>query len=258
MNDCLTPKMKALRSFETSVVLTRKQPQIPEKANTLIHCCDEIQSHRALVHRAQSLQCWMHRSAKTARFRILFWFDIIAVSFLAYFVLVCFDIKDISGTYVLSNLSTFWIQYHGGLRVHSTDTQSYVIESEESITHSRWSIVPCGLLCRQWHGFRQPEHTDRSLCTQRSMFFPITWSNPNARRYIPVNILSKGGCVKYFQFIAIYRSSSDDSYPLWRWMHRDTSKVLELLHQQRRVTSQKIWILRSTAVNTQNLKSIEI
>ena len=28
------------------------QPQIPEEASTLIQCCDEIQSHRALIHRA--------------------------------------------------------------------------------------------------------------------------------------------------------------------------------------------------------------
>jgi len=49
----------------------------------------------------------MHRCAKTNGFPILFLFDVIAVSFLAYFVLVCFDINDISGTYVLSNVSIF-------------------------------------------------------------------------------------------------------------------------------------------------------
>jgi hypothetical protein len=201
----------------------------------------------------------MNRSTKTTAFHIIFWFYIVVVSFLVYFVLMCFDIRDISGTYVLSNLSTFWMQYHGGLRVHSTDTQGSFIESEESIIHSRWSIVPCGLLCGQWHGFIQPEHTELSFCTQRSLiFFNYFGKILKPIKYIPVNILIKGGWVKYVQLLAIYQSSSDESSPLWRLKHRDTSKVLELLDRRRRVTPQKIWILRNTAVNARNFKSIKI
>jgi len=49
----------------------------------------------------------MQRSAKTTGFHIFFCFGMVAVSLLTYFVLIFFDIRDISGTYVLSNMSTF-------------------------------------------------------------------------------------------------------------------------------------------------------